>query len=160
MLKLYSNKKIIISFSVLLLLFFCKKNELITDKKITKFISYKSVNEGVRLSEERQKEAFGNWKLTNIIYYDDNQRTSKKIEVNENVTVSEQKVFNQKNEVIAEKYKTVGTYKFKNLDTLNTTYYIFRIADNKMMMKSPALFRIVDGKMTKQRARVEIYLRK
>lgn len=76
------------------------------------------------------------------------------------MTVNEQGLYNQKNEIIAEKYKTIGTYKFKNLDTLNTTYYIFRVDENRMMMKSPILFRIVNGKMTKQRARVEIYLRK
>lgn len=160
MLKLYNNKKTVISFFALFLLCFCKKNEPIKDKQITKSIIYKAGSEGVKLSEERQKEAFGNWKLSNIVYYDDNRRTSNKIEVNENVTVSEQGLFNQKNEIIAEKYKTIGTYKFKNLDTLNTTYYIFRVEENRMIMKSPILFRVVDGKMTKQRARVEIYLKK
>jgi hypothetical protein len=160
MLKQYSNKKIIISFFALLSLFCCKKNETIKNDQITNSVVYKAGNEGVNLSEEQQKEAFGKWELTNVVYFDDNRRTSNKIAVNEIVTVSEQGVFNLENKAIADKYKTVGTYKFKNLDTLNTTYYIFKIDRDRMMMKSPILFRIVNGKMTKQRARAEIYLKK
>lgn len=66
-------------------------------------------------------------------------------------------MFNHEDVIIANKYNTIGTYTFKNLDTLSTTYYIFKIGDSTMMMKSPLLFRIVNGKKTKDRARAEIY---
>lgn len=153
-LKLFNDNKVIISFFTFLLLCSCKKNE---HSKITNSVKYKAVNQGANLSKERQKQAFGKWKITNIVYYDDTRDTSSKIIVNENVTVNEQGVFNHEDVIIANKYNTVGTYTFKNLDTLNTTYYIFKICDSTMMMKSPLLFRIVNGKKTKDRARAEIY---
>ncbi|WP_407484421.1 hypothetical protein [Elizabethkingia meningoseptica] len=160
MLKQFNNKKTVISFIVLLSLCFCKKHEHIKDNNEVDSIKYKAINQGISLSEERQKEAFGKWRLTNLVYYDEVRGTSNKIKIDEDVTINEQGVLNHENKVIANKYQKVGSYRFKNLDTLNTIYYIFRIGENRMMMKSPGLYRIENGKMTNGRARVEIYFLK
>ncbi|KUG13455.1 hypothetical protein BEI02_18725 [Elizabethkingia sp. HvH-WGS333] len=151
------NNKIVFSLFTVLILYSCKKNEHNKNNRNTNSIKYIALSQGANLSKERQEKAFGKWKLTNIIYYDHIRDTSSKIKVNENVTVNEQGVFDHEDVIIANKYNTIGTYTFKNLDTLSTTYYIFKIGDSTMMMKSPLLFRIVNGKKTKDRARAEIY---
>ncbi|CAM3182576.1 hypothetical protein CHFL109739_20630 [Chryseobacterium flavum] len=160
MLKQYNSKKIkgVISVGFLFLLMFCNKKE--TDREnisVPQSVKYIGGNEGVRLSEEKQKKAFGEWKLTNVIFFDDNKKTETKIKIDKNVTVNEQGVFDVENKSIANKHNTVGTYEFKNLDTLNTVYYIFSIDDKRMMMQTSNLFRVVNGKMTKQRARINLF---
>ncbi len=137
---------------------FCNKKE--TNKKDVSnphSVKYVGGNEGVRLSEEKQKKAFGKWKLTNAVFFNDSKNTETKIKIDKNVTVGEQGVFDVENKAIANKHNTVGTYEFKDLDTLNTVYYIFSIDDERMMMQTPNLFRVVNGKMTKQRARVHLF---
>ena len=54
-------------------------------------------------------------------------------------------------------HNTIGTYKFYNLDSLNTVYYIFSSDDSIMTMNSSTLFRVVNGKLTKERARAYLY---
>lgn len=160
MLKQYSNKKIrgVISLSFLFLLMFCNKKE--TDEKnisTPNSVKYVGGNEGVRLSEEKQEKVFGKWKLTNAIFFDNNRKTETKIKIDKNVTIAEQGIFDVENKEIAKKHNTVGTYEFKDLDTLNTVYYIFSIDDKRMRMQTPNLFRVVNGKVTKQRARINLF---
>ncbi len=160
--KQYNNKKIkgAISFFSLFFLVFCSKKE--SNKVNSEISSIHSVKyiggkEGVKLSEEKQKKAFGKWKLTNAVFFNDSKKLEKKIRIDKNVTVDKQSIFDSANNTIAKKYNTIGTYQFKNLDTLNTVYYIFSIDDDRMMMQTSNLFRIVDGKMTKERARVHLF---
>ncbi|MGD1320409.1 hypothetical protein [Chryseobacterium sp. 2R14A] len=162
MLKQYNNKGIkgVISFFSLFLLMFCSKNEpnrKNNDISSVHSVKYVGGNEGVKLSEDKQKKVFGKWKLTNAVFFNDSKKLEKKIIIDKNVTVAEQSIFDTENNTIANKYNTIGTYQFKSLDTLNTVYYIFSIEDDKMMMQTSNLFRVVDGKMTKEKARINLF---
>lgn len=159
MLKQYNNKGIISFFSLFLLMFCSKEESNIKNSDISSVHSIKYVggNEGVKLSEDKQKKAFGKWKLTNAVFFNDSKKLENKIIINKNIIVAEQSIFDTENNIIANKHNTIGTYKFKSLDTLNTVYYIFSVEDNKMMMQTSNLFRVVDGKMTKDRARINLF---
>ncbi|MDR6525503.1 hypothetical protein J2787_000873 [Chryseobacterium rhizosphaerae] len=124
---------------------------------ISHSIKYVGGNEGVNLSQENQKKVFGKWKLTNAIFFNDSKKIETKIKINKNVIIKEIGIFETENKIIASKYNTVGTYKFNDLDTLNTVYYVFSITNNKMMMQTPNLFRVVNGNITKDRARVNLF---
>ncbi len=160
MLKQFNNKKVkgAISFCFIFLLLFCHKKE--SDRisvSSSHSVKYVGRNEGVKLSEAKQKKAFGEWKLTNAIFFNDSKKSEQKIKIDENVIVKEQGIFDIENKMVADKHNTVGTYKFKNLDTLNTVYYIFSIDDDMMTMQTSNLFRVVDGKMTKDKARINLF---
>lgn len=161
MLKQYNNKKYkgVISFFSIFLLLFCSKKESKNNNDISQIHSIKYVggNEGIKLSEEKQKKAFGEWKLTNAVFFNDSKKLEKKIRIDKNVTITKQSIIDTENNIIAKKYNTIGTYQFKSLDTLNTVYYIFNIEDNRMTMQTSNLFRVVDGKMTKERARINLF---
>lgn len=159
MLKQYSNRIIrgVISLGILSSLIFCNKKEIKKNVPTSHTIKYVGGNEGVSLSQENQKKVFGKWKLTNAIFFNESKKTEIKIKINKAVIIREIGIFDTENKIIASKYNTVGTYKFNNLDTLNTVYYIFSITDNIMMMQTPNLFRNVDGNMTKDRARVNLF---
>ena len=157
MLKLFKNKILLTSLFLLFIIIQCKKQEEKKGIGAIKSVKYIGSNQGVRLSKERQQKVFGQWKLTNLIFSSDSKKEEEKIKIDENVIVNAQGVYDLKNKELASKHNTIGTYKFHNLDSLNTVYYIFSSDDSIMTMNSSTLFRVVNGKLTKERARAYLY---
>ena len=149
----YSNKTgIILSFLLLILIIIqCKKKEIIRDTPKTKKIQYVGSHTGRRLGKENQKKVFGKWKFSHIHFMNDTKNTEKRISINENIVINELGIFNIKGQSIAWTHMTIGTYKFVNLDSLNTSYYIRTFNDKKMIMQN-SLHKAVNHKITKERA--------
>lgn len=157
MLKQYNNrnKKLLTSLILIFVLIQCKKKEQKKPIEIRE-VKYVGANTGVRLSEEKQDKAFGEWKFTNVLYTS-NLKDSLKISVNKKIIVNEQGVFDINNKLIAENYETTGTYQFINLDSLNSRYYVFSVDEKRMIMNSSNLAKVVNGKMTKERASIHLF---
>ncbi|WP_143339219.1 hypothetical protein [Elizabethkingia anophelis] len=139
----------------LLSLFYCKKQEK-KDVIQLRSVKYVGANTGVRLSKGKQDKAFGKWKFATILYTND-QKDSLKIKINKDVIINENGIFDMNNKPLAKKYKTVGTYQFTDLDSLNSRYYIFIVDEKKMIMNSSNLAKVVDGKLTKERAVINLF---
>lgn len=120
-------------------------------------IKYIAGEEGVNLSAERQKQAFGKWQLTNMIITNYQTKEKKKIAINIPVTIEEKGIFSH-HQLIANKHQnSIGTYYFQNLDTLNTAFYIRDIEDSKMLMTTPTLSRVVNGKLSKEKIKAKLF---
>ena len=116
-----------------------------------------------RLKPERQKLAFGKWKLKSLIYQNYEDKIIRKIPISIFVTVNENGIYDSNNNLIAETFESkIGTYKFLNLDSLNsTTFNVFTIEENKrMMMKTGTIRRVVNNKLTKESVCAELYFEK
>lgn len=149
MLKKFKKKGIVIISLVFLL--YCK------EEKDMREVQYIASKEGVNLSLKRQEQAFGNWRLTNMMITDYDKKDKKKIVINIPVTIKKNGVYSN-NKMIAYNYaNSVGTYYFQNLDTLSTVFYIREIEDNRLMMKTPNLYRIERGKKTTKKIRAELF---
>lgn len=118
---------------------------------------YIAGEEGVNLSAERQNQAFGKWQLTNMIITNYQTKEKKKIAINIPVIIEEKGIFSN-NQLIANKHQnSIGTYYFQNLDTLNTAFYIRDIEESKMLMTTPTLWRVVNGKLSKEKIKAKLF---
>lgn len=141
------KKRGIVAISSLLLLYCSDNNK----------VKYIAGEEGVNLSAERQKQAFGKWQLTNMIITDYQTKEKKKTPINIPVTIEEKGIFSNQQLIANKHYNSIGTYYFKNLDTLNTIFYIRDIEEDKMMMTTPTLSRYVNGKLTKDKIKAQLF---
>lgn len=59
--------------------------------------------------------------------------------------------------MLAKKYRTVGTYEFLNLDSLNTVFMIWRIDSAKsLQMKSETQHKFINRKITNEAANLSL----
>ena len=158
MLKLFNNKNILTSIILLFIIIQCQQQEKkgIDNNKTIKYIGSNTIR---KLNKEHQSLVFGKWKFTHIVFIDDTKKIEKEIKVNEDIILNNEGIFNTKYDPIAETHESIGTYKFKSLDSLNTIYYIYTLDKSHIMMQN-SVYRFVNGKLTKGRARVYLYFSK
>lgn len=154
-------KKIILLLYLILIVISCTKSESHKiNEESNEGVKYIGRNSGVKLKPERQKLAFGKWKLTNLIF-ENNKGIHEKIPINEDVTITENGVYNSGNKKIAKKYRTVGTYEFLNLDTLNTVFMIREIDSAKSLrMITETQHKFINKKRTDETANLSLYFAK
>ena len=88
-------------------------NELNKNKTHEQKINFTKSGYFTKLKPERQKLAFGKWKLTNLVYTNYNKKITKKIPISISVNVNENGIYDFNNNLIAKTFESkIGTYKF------------------------------------------------